>query len=96
MADVKFTPLGVKGQVRGEETILDVARRHGAPVGSACGGIGVCGRCRVRIVEGLDQLTHVTEVEQRVATANNFEEDERLACQAVVKGDCSVTTSYWG
>jgi ferredoxin len=31
----------------------------------------------------------------RFGTARGFAEDERMACQAVVTGDCAVTTTYW-
>ena len=84
---VTFSPIGNSAEAKPNETILDVARRAGAPIGNACGGIGICNRCRVRIVEGSENLTPPTRFER--------EPDYRLACQAVVLGDCKVTTSYW-
>ena len=69
---VTFSPIGNTAEAKANETVLDVARRAGAPIGNACGGIGVCNRCRVE-----------------------RDPDLRLACQAVVLGDCTVTTSYW-
>ena len=72
------------------ETILDLARRAGAPLGNSCGGVGVCARCKVRVISG--ELSPPTSVEVRFG---KLEEGERLACQAVVTGDCSVTTTYW-
>jgi uncharacterized 2Fe-2S/4Fe-4S cluster protein (DUF4445 family) len=83
---VTFTPLGKSATAKPNETILDVARRAAAPIGNSCGGIGVCGRCRVRVVEGAENLTPSTRFET---------EDGRLACQAVVLGDCVITTTYW-
>ena len=90
-----FEPLGLRAQTNPDETLLDAARRAGAPVGNSCGAIGVCGRCRVRIVSGGEVLGAPTTIEIRVAAARGFEADERLACQAVVRGGCTVTTSYW-
>ncbi len=84
---VIFSPLGNSAAAKPNETILDVARRAGAPIGNSCGGIGVCNRCRVRIVEGEQNLTPRTRFET--------DREQRLACQAVVLGDCTVTTSYW-
>ena len=84
---VTFSPAGNSAEAKADETVLDVARRAGAPIGNACGGIGVCNRCRVRVVEGEDNLTPRTRFER--------DPDQRLACQAVVLGDCTVTTSYW-
>ena len=92
---VIFEPLGLRAQTNPDETLLDAARRAGAPVGNSCGAIGVCGRCRVRIVSGGEVLGAPTTIEIRVAAARGFEADERLACQAVVRGGCTVTTSYW-
>ena len=81
---VTFTPIGRAADAKPDETILDVARRAGAPIGNSCGGVGVCGRCRVTIVSG------------EVAPPTRFETDgKRLACQAIVLGDCTVTTTYW-
>lgn len=92
---VIFEPLGLRAQTLQDETLLDAARRAGAPVGNSCGATGVCGRCRVRIVSGGEVLGQPTAIELRVAAARGFASDERLACQAVVRGDCAVTTSYW-
>ena len=92
---VTFSPLGRAAEAKTNETILDAARRIGAPIGNACGGVGVCARCRVRIVAGSENLSPPTSIELRVGVARGFANDERMACQAVVSGDCSVTTSYW-
>jgi 2Fe-2S ferredoxin len=92
---VTFSPLGGVAEARPNETILDAARRIGAPIGNACGGVGVCARCRVRVVAGSENLSPPTSIELRVGAAHGFAADERMACQACVLGDCSVTTSYW-
>lgn len=90
---VTFTPLGRAAEALANETLLDVARRVGAPLGNSCGGVGVCARCKVRVVEGAENLSAPTSIEVRFA--RGFAEGERMACQAVVMGDCSVTTTYW-
>ena len=87
---VSFVPLGKAGAARENETILDVARRVGAPLGNSCGGVGVCERCKVRVLSG--ELSPPTSMEARFGRLG---EGERLACQAVVTGDCAVTTTYW-
>jgi ferredoxin len=93
--NVHFTPLGLTATALENETVLDAARRSGAPIGNACGAVGVCGRCRVRVLSGSASLGRPTSIEQRVAQRLGFDADERLACQSVVNGDCDVTTSYW-
>ncbi len=92
---VSFTPLGKTAAARDDESILDVARRAGVPLGNSCGGVGVCSRCKVRVVAGGENLRPATSIEVRFGTARGFAQDERMACQAVVLGDCEVTTTYW-
>ena len=90
-----FTPLGRSAAANRDETLLDVARRAGAPLGNSCGGIGICARCRVRVVAGAENLSAPTTIELRVGGARGFAPGERMACQAVVTGDCTVTPTYW-
>jgi adenylate cyclase len=90
---VSFTPLGLTASAQADETLLDLSRRAGAPLGNACGGVGVCTRCRVRVLSGNEHLSPPTSIETRFA--RDFGEDERMACQAVVMGDCEITTTYW-
>lgn len=92
---VTFKPLGLGANARLDETVLDAARRAGAPLGNSCGAVGICARCRVTVIEGSDQLSLPTATESRASQQRGFAPDERLACQAVVTGDCTVTTTYW-
>ena len=92
---VSFTPLKLHASANADETLLDLARRTGAPLGNSCGGVGVCARCRVTVLSGAGNLSAPTSIEQRFGAARGFRADERMACQAVVMGDVEVTTSYW-
>jgi 2Fe-2S ferredoxin len=92
---VRFVPLNTSAEPKANETLLDVARRANAPLGNSCGAIGICARCRVRVIEGAENLTAPTTVEERVSKQRGLAADERLACQAVVRGECVVTTTYW-
>jgi len=92
---VRFEPLGLEGEALENETILDVARRVSAPIGNSCGGTGICGRCRVTILDGQSALSAPTWIEQN-GDFTPLGPDERLACQATPSGPVSVTTTYWG
>ena len=92
---VTLTPLGTTAQARADETLLDIARSAGAPLGNSCGGVGICARCRVRVISGAENLSPPTTIEARVAVQRKLDSEERLACQAVVNGPCEITTSYW-
>lgn len=93
--NVRFVPLDKSADAKADETLLDAARRANVPLGNSCGGIGICARCRVRIVEGAENLSVPTSVEERVSKQRVLDANERLACQAVVRGDCAITTTYW-
>lgn len=92
---VTFIPLGTRAVARENETLLDAARRAGAPIGNACGAVGICARCKVRVVDGAERLSPPTSIESRFGGQRGFAQDERMACQAVVLGECSITTDYW-
>ena len=96
MSTIRFHPLDRSADVHEEETILDAARRIDVPLGSSCGGIGICRRCRVSVLEGAENLSEPTRMERDQAKLEGFAPDERLGCQSIVRGDCIVTTSYWG
>lgn len=87
---VTFVRLNLVTEAKADETLLDAARRAGAPLGNSCGGVGVCSRCRVQVVEGMENLSPPTRMESTRVSG-----DERLACQAVVFGDVAITTTYW-
>ena len=55
-----------------------------------CGGYGQCGTCVVEIVEGMENLSPRTEVEEQKLRKRNAQ--CRLACQTLVHGVVSVVT----
>ena len=52
---VAFSPSGKRGRFAEGMSVLEAARKLGVDLDSVCGGRGICGRCRVDIVEGMDQ-----------------------------------------
>ncbi len=65
------------------------------PVASSCGGDGVCAKCRLRILEGAENLSPESELERDLRERHGLEEDERISCQAQVLGDIRIDASYW-
>ncbi|BAB72841.1 2Fe-2S iron-sulfur cluster-binding protein [Anabaena sp. FACHB-709] len=55
-----------------------------------CGGVGQCGTCIVEIVEGIENLSTPTDVENRMLKKKPA--NYRLACQTLVNGPVSVVT----
>jgi len=73
-----------------EGTVLEHARRLGVQMASECGGLGLCGRCVVRIEQGSECLNGKTAREQE----HDLAEEERLACQASVVNPCRDVRAF--
>lgn len=95
MPVVKFEPMGKIREIKTGATILAAANQVKVPIGQSCDGDGICGWCRVKVLRGIDQLAPPTGLEKKLMAACSFGPDERAACLAKVKGDITVTTSYW-
>jgi 2Fe-2S ferredoxin len=67
----------------------------GVPVASSCGGDGVCGKCRVKIMAGEKNLSPENPTETYLRERFSLERNERISCQADVLGDVTVDTTYW-
>ena len=76
---IHFTRFNKSKVLEPGKTILDYARDLDIPINSGCGGVGICKECLVRIEKGREGLNDRTESEKELK--NN----ERLACQAIVK-----------
>lgn len=68
-------------------SVLQAARRSGAPIGSTCGGACACSGCHVYIEEGAELLSAMDDDEESIlSTVFGSDERSRLACQAYVVG----------
>ncbi|HPH47032.1 MAG TPA: 2Fe-2S iron-sulfur cluster-binding protein [Chryseolinea sp.] len=56
-----------------------------------CGGKGRCVTCRFKIIDGMDNFTPLTPAEERYRKQNLLQENERLACQAIVLDDVVIS-----
>lgn len=75
---------GIPHRVADGTRLSDVLTKAPHP----CGGIGVCGKCRVRAVGALSPLS---AAEERHLTAFEIADGLRLSCCVRVEGDCRVT-----
>ena len=103
---VRFDPAGVTVEVDPAEfpygkrgrpgSLLDIALTHGLEIDHACGGVGVCATCHVIVTKGMENLSEATDDEiDTVDSAPGNTINSRLACQAVVNGDVTVTVPSW-
>ncbi len=55
-----------------------------------CGGYGQCGTCIIEVIDGMENLSPRTDVENR--KLNKQPPTYRLACQTLVNGPVSIQT----
>ena len=71
-------------------TVLDISIAHKIPHLRECGGNARCTTCRVRICDGIQNVSPRTPREAEVADARRWDRFTRLACQARVGGDVTL------
>ena len=76
-------------------SILDASIEHQIPHLHECGGHGRCSTCRVRILEGMDNLSKKTQLEEAMTRNRNWDPSIRLGCQAFIKGDIKIQRLIW-
>jgi ferredoxin len=79
---------GANLRLKAVENGIDIYKFWGKM--SNCGGAGQCTTCVVEIVEGLENLSPRTDVEQK--KFQKKPDNYRLACQTLVNGPVSVMT----
>ena len=97
---VVFQPSGRRGRVERGISLVEASRQLGADIEALCGGKRLCGKCKVRIEEGVYQkmgilscLSHVSawqEEEEKFITREEKEAGFRLACCARVLDDVLI------
>jgi len=87
---ITFQPCGVSVTARVNELLSDAAQRAGVKINRHCGGVGTCGKCRVRATGDGSFLAPLTETEKKLLSPDDIAEGVRLACCAPVRGSGEV------
>jgi len=67
----------------------------GVPVASSCYGDAVCGKCRLEILSGKENLSPIDSAESILMDRLNIPSDYRISCQVKVLGDITIDVAYW-
>ena len=89
-AKIKFVPSGVEADANVGETVFEIGRRLKLPIQTTCVGKSTCGLCRVKICEGEQHLSAITDAETKHLGNVYFLTKVRLSCQAVIEGHGDV------
>ncbi len=85
---VTVRPLEVDITASEDDSLLDSLLNANIEVESICGGIGVCGKCRIRVLEG--NTSDPTSEEEDHLSGEMFDAGERLACQTYPLSDLVI------
>lgn len=78
-----------------DSTLLDVSLENKIPHLHECGGNGRCTTCRVRIINGLQNVSSRTALEKNAADLRKWDASIRLACQCFINGDVELQRLVW-
>jgi len=82
---IVFQPYGKRIEAAEGDTLLEAANNAGFSLNSICGGEGLCGKCRVIVREGKQNLSLPTEAEKRALSKEDISNGFRLACQTRIE-----------
>jgi 2Fe-2S ferredoxin len=87
MALVTFLPSGQSIEVTAKTTVREAAHQLGIDVHDRCGGMGACCNCVVTIVDGSENLSAKTDIEEAVFY---LDPADRLSCQCRALGPVTL------
>lgn len=91
MIQVTFLTNGGKVVTAPEgSNLLRVSLREQGGIPFKCGG-GICGTCKCRIEEGIENTDAIKPKERKHLSEDEFKKGYRMACQTFLKGDVSVS-----
>lgn len=88
MFTVNFIQENISVLVEEGTTILNAARQAGVIIESPCNGVGVCGKCKVKLNK--KSIENVIHNGKHRLSSEEEAEGFVLSCEAVVKGNISV------
>lgn len=85
---IDFEPVGRRVSVASNVSLLAAAQQAGIALSAVCGGAGICGTCKIRLVSG--RSSPPTESEKSVFSPENLSAGWRLACQTFPLSDLKI------
>lgn len=88
---------GINQDVTSSEdcSILDVSIKNKIPHLHECGGSGRCTTCRIRVIDGMKNLSPKTKAEINMTFDRKWDPTIRLACQCNASGDVKIQRLIW-
>lgn len=87
---VKFIPQNIELDIDPDTSVMKLAHKNGVFIKSVCGGLPSCAECRVRVVEGEQNVLPPSAKELALIGTGHFIDQRRLSCQLRCYGDIVV------
>jgi len=84
---LKVSPDDLWLPVRQGETILDALQKKGVELEGDCGGLGKCGKCKVKV---LSSIGSPSKVERELLSEEELKQGIRLACRTKIEKDLVI------
>lgn len=95
MPQISFVKNKAALEVTSGTNLMQALLDANIPVASSCHGDGVCCKCVITIVKGLENLSERNETEIELLDRNPLAPNQRVSCQTLVLGDIQVDAGYW-
>lgn len=90
---IKFLPTGVEVEGNPDKSLLQIAGENQIEIRSICKGVPSCAECRVKVVEGDQNLVPPNKAELALIGTSYYLDSRRLSCQMRCYGDVTVDIS---
>lgn len=87
---VKFIPQNIELDIDPNQSVMKLAHKHGIYIKSVCGGLPSCAECRVRVVDGEQNVLPPSSKELSLIGTGHFIDQRRLSCQLRCYGDITI------
>jgi ferredoxin len=87
---VKFIPQNIELEVTPDKSLLQIATENNIEIKSICKGVPSCAECRVRVVEGENNVLPPSKPEINLIGTSWRIDSRRLSCQLRCFGDVTV------
>ena len=87
MATIKIAGSDQKIICKKDDNLLHVLLEHDIFVDNPCSGMGICGKCKVRVQASETAVSKMDETEQNHLNKEEIKQGIRLACMTTVCGD---------
>jgi len=86
---IEFQPRGLRIDRAQPINGLDAARQAGINLSAVCGGEGICGKCVIQLLSGVENF-EPSEIEKKYLSPEKLSRGYRLACQTTLDSDVKI------